>query len=350
MAVIDVDRLLQPLEGDSPTGADLEYDPEFGALDLAARARPEQQMGDAVISGEEPDWPEVRRRALSLLERTKDLRVAVILARALVHTDGIRGLADGLRLVDQMVEQWWEPLHPHLDPDDDLDPTLRLNILLELADADASLRPLRRAPIIETRAFGRVSLRDVDLATGQEEPVSEEKPPEPATIDAAFLECDLDDLQAASDAFEQAATRLRHLESQLTEQVGSGALPDLSPLEALLRRGREVVAERLGRRGVGEPAAGSPDAAAGDAPASAAAATGAAPAADGAIRGREDVIRLLDRICEFYRHNEPSSPVPLLLQRAKRLVSKDFLDILRDIAPDAVAQAEAVGGGGREES
>jgi hypothetical protein len=34
----------------------------------------------------------------------------------------------------------------------------------------------------------------------------------------------------------------------------------------------------------------------------------------------------------------------LFLERAKRLVSKDFLEVLADIAPEAVAQARAAGG------
>jgi type VI secretion system protein ImpA len=61
------------------------------------------------------------------------------------------------------------------------------------------------------------------------------------------------------------------------------------------------------------------------------------------------VIVTLDKIIDYYRANEPSSPVPLLLQRAKRLVSVGFIDILRDIAPDALAQAEMVTGASVEE-
>jgi len=46
----------------------------------------------------------------------------------------------------------------------------------------------------------------------------------------------------------------------------------------------------------------------------------------------------------FFKRTEPSSPIPMFLERAKRLVSKDFLEVLADIAPDAVAQARAAGG------
>ena len=52
----------------------------------------------------------------------------------------------------------------------------------------------------------------------------------------------------------------------------------------------------------------------------------------------------LDAVAQFFRQNEPSSPIPLFLERAKRLVSKDFLEVLADIAPEAIPQARAAGG------
>ena len=58
----------------------------------------------------------------------------------------------------------------------------------------------------------------------------------------------------------------------------------------------------------------------------------------------EDVIRTLDRLCKYYEKYEPSSPLPLLLMRAKRLASMSFLDIIKDLSPDALTQARAVGG------
>jgi type VI secretion system protein ImpA len=56
------------------------------------------------------------------------------------------------------------------------------------------------------------------------------------------------------------------------------------------------------------------------------------------------VIDALDKVIRYYQAEEPSSPVPLLLMRAKRLVSLGFMDILRDLAPDALAQAANVTG------
>jgi len=59
----------------------------------------------------------------------------------------------------------------------------------------------------------------------------------------------------------------------------------------------------------------------------------------GAIKSRQDAARALDAVADYFRRNEPSSPVPLLVERAKRLVAKDFLEVLADIAPEALAGA-----------
>jgi len=64
----------------------------------------------------------------------------------------------------------------------------------------------------------------------------------------------------------------------------------------------------------------------------------------GSIQSRDDVIRALGLICDYYRNHEPSSPVPLILQRAERLVNKDFMEIVTDLTPDAVTQLQVITG------
>jgi type VI secretion system protein ImpA len=58
----------------------------------------------------------------------------------------------------------------------------------------------------------------------------------------------------------------------------------------------------------------------------------------GDINNRDDVINALERINQYYRKNEPSSPIPLLLDRAKRLVKMDFYEIVQDLAPNGMSQ------------
>jgi type VI secretion system protein ImpA len=66
--------------------------------------------------------------------------------------------------------------------------------------------------------------------------------------------------------------------------------------------------------------------------------------ATGEIRSREDVLKMLRKICEYYVQAEPSSPVPLVLKRAARLAEMDFMQIVKDMSPEAVAQIQKITG------
>ena len=70
----------------------------------------------------------------------------------------------------------------------------------------------------------------------------------------------------------------------------------------------------------------------------------AAPHVSGEIGNRDDVLKTLDRILAYYARHEPSSPVPVLLSRAKTLVSADFATIVRNLIPDGFSQFEKLRG------
>ena len=53
---------------------------------------------------------------------------------------------------------------------------------------------------------------------------------------------------------------------------------------------------------------------------------------------------MLDRIIAYYARSEPSSPVPMLLERAKRMVGADFLTIIKEMAPDGIQNVHLIGG------
>jgi type VI secretion system protein ImpA len=66
------------------------------------------------------------------------------------------------------------------------------------------------------------------------------------------------------------------------------------------------------------------------------------PRIAGRVESREDVIRALDAIADYYRRREPASPVPVALQRAREWVNLDFLSLIEDIAPGALDEAKRV--------
>jgi type VI secretion system protein ImpA len=64
----------------------------------------------------------------------------------------------------------------------------------------------------------------------------------------------------------------------------------------------------------------------------------------GGISSRDDVLRALDKICAYYARYEPSSPIPMFMQRCKRLVTMSFVDIVKELVPDGVNQVETLRG------
>lgn len=337
MSVIDVDSLLKEVSAENPCGENLEYDPEFGEMERATQGKPEQQIGDTVIQAEEAEWPIVKKKAISLFGRTKDLRAAVYLVQSLLHTDGLMGLRDGLTLIQGLLEQYWETLYPQLDNND---PTLRINTLLALCDPDSVLHSIREATLVKSTAFGKITLRDILVALGKFSlPTgAKEKPIDVATIDAAFMVAQLEELQNTADAIRQSIECVSAIESQLMDKVGAKQMADFSALPNLLKEAQQIMSEHLTKRGAGES-----DMVAEETTEVSGSQKASQPIA-GAINSREDVIRALDMACDYFQRHEPSSPVPLLLQRAKRLVAKDFMEILRDLTPAGVAQAEQISG------
>lgn len=346
MSPIDLDNLLQPISDDEPAGPDLEYDPTFLAAFRAAQGSPGRQMGDTVVQGEEPDWRETAELAARLLTRTKDLRVAVLLTRALLRVQGLAGLERGLTLVQGLLEQFWEQSYPQLDPDDDNDPTIRVNILLDLCSPESLLHALRTTPLVRSRVFGPLSYRDIEIAEGRMSAPPDVKPLDSAAIHGAFMDCDLEELQASTTATAGALRRVNSLSEALGERIRLDQMPSFDPLSGLLaaivRSLGTYLAERL-PQGAGAAAEGEPSG------------SEAAPAerpnrgaAVGEIASRDDVVRTIDRICDYYSRYEPSSPVPLLLLRAQRLATGSFVDIVRDLAPDALGEIEKVCGLNKE--
>lgn len=346
--MIDIEGLLEAISPETPCGEDLEYDPAYGALERAAQGKPEQQFGDTIVPAEEPDWVAVQRESIELLGRTKDLRIVAHLTRALARTQGWSGFRDGLALTKGLLERYWGDIHPQLDPDDDRDPTLRVNTIASLCDPQTMIDGLRTAPLVRSRALGSFSLRDLQIATKESPAPKGAKAPLPELqlIEAAFQEVELQALQGTAEAIGQSLALVAGIESLLTERVGADAAPDLAALTEIIETARKAVATPLAERGgvPPEPEEGQSGQTAEGASGPSATSSPTPTTRLGAINNRGDVIRAIDLLCDYYRRQEPSSPVPLLLNRAKRLVSKDFLEILQDLAPDGLSQAQLIRG------
>lgn len=350
MSIVDVDVLLQDVAADAPCGPNLEYDPAFMELEQSAIGKPEVQYGETIVPAVPPEWKVVKKQALELFGRTHDLRVAMPLARALLALHAMPGFADGVRLLERLVAERWDSVHPELDPDDGNDPTLRINSLSQLVDPSSVLRELRDTAFVMLPGLGALTLRVLEQANGEAPVPQGQSELAMESIQAALADVSDEALASATGAVAQALDSVLNLEARLSDHVGATQSLNLDALIRQLRR----MADLLGTRSPAADDAASAAVDAVDAASSGEGAepgTGARPAAiSGDIASRTDVVRMLDRILAYYQRYEPSSPVPMLLERAKRLAPMSFMEVMENLAPDSLSQLNVIRGPQPEQS
>lgn len=319
--------LLQPLAPDAPCGESLEDSAlllSFDEFHVFGRAVPY----DAASM---PDWAELRARSIEALGKSKDLRVLTHLAAALIRTDGLAEFADTVPAAADWLEQHWAAVFPAVDED----AVLRRSALNSFADPMAIVDGVRRTPLVRSRQHGTFALRDLELATGVAQPAKGEAKPDENAISAAFAEMAIDELQPLHASVAAALQAIKRIDAVMTEHAGTELSPTLDLLALSLGRieqylGKHVTA-RLGTTAEADSVPGEEGQEGGT-------------VAVGAIKSRQDAIRALEAVATFFRSNEPSSPIPFFVERAKRLISKDFFEVLADITPDAVNSAKSAVG------
>jgi type VI secretion system protein ImpA len=342
--MINVDDLLKPVAGDKPCGEDFTYHPSFQNLETLSRGKPETQFSAA----EEPDWKEVRDAAIEVLNQSKHLAAAVILTRALLKLGGPEGFRDGLAVVRGLTENFWADLYPKLDPEDNNDPTERLNILNNLSSSKFAVQ-LGELVLCNSPTMGRITLQQI--LNAKDKP---DKPPASGTpaaagpdlnqVKAGFQDAGPEAARATLVLVEGATEQAHAIETFLDTTLGSGKGVNFESLNKLLSEMKRA----LEPYAVDETAPASEPAAGETTPVDNGGAerqpSKRGPGMSGSIQNRADVLKALDLICDYYRKNEPSSPVPLILQRAHRLVDKDFMAIVTDLTPDALSHLQVITG------
>jgi type VI secretion system protein ImpA len=343
MTPSDLSHLLAPIDDALPTGQDLEYDPAFAELERIATPISERSVGDSVKAAQEPDWDKVALAAEALFGRTKDLRAAIHLTAAWTRGRGLAGWSDGLALVRALLERYWDSVHPQLDAADHNDPTARANAVMPLGDPQTVLGYFRTASFVQSPRLGRFSLRDLRIANGAMSvaPPTDGTPlPTMVELEACCMDCPDDQLPAAATALAEALEQAQAIGTLLAGKLGTAA-PDLSHLIGDIQELKKFVDAQLSRR---FPGLAPSDAIGNTTLDRGASANTEIEITHRGIRGADDIVRRIDEICEYYDRHEPSSPLPILLRRARRLVGKSFSDVLKNIAPGGLAELHTLSG------
>ncbi|MBC2713126.1 MAG: type VI secretion system protein TssA [Desulfosarcina sp.] len=375
MTNFDVEALLTEISPDSPCGEDISYDVAFLELERIAQGKAETQVGDYIQEGEEPDWKQVYRQSLELLERSRDLRLILYLTASTLCLEGLSGFCDGLALLRGVVERYWDHLYPQLDPEDDNDPLERMNIISSLSPPPTAMSdqdPMKFIPRLmeiplcapEDARLPHPNLRQMLIASGEiSTPETEASAlPTMQLIDAAFEQAEIEALKTTDQGLRDCLEHLHVLDHVLIDHVGTTAAPNFSRLEHLLQQMQSKTGMYMERRGYGPDVSllkqtqtkiktflDSKQSNSNESQADTenrATSSGGDPgqALSGRVTSNQDVLKALDMIINHYEQREPSSPVPLLIKRAKRLVGRSFVDIIRDLSPDAMSQVQMVSG------
>jgi type VI secretion system protein ImpA len=345
---MDLTSLLDPIDPAAPSGPDLEYDAAFLALDRVL----ENAYADRAVGPESeessPDWRQIADGALALLGRSRDLRVAVTLTKAWLNLQGVHGLARGLWLLRNLLSEHWASVHPQLGVDGDHDGVMRANALRSLCDARSVISALRSAPLVKAAGLGEFCLRDFEKVQAGTQ--SGAAAVDAGPMEAAWTACPLEQLEATHQAVHAARADLGGLEAAFAER-GAATLR-LSELLVPLDFMHSLLTPRLNSRKAAATQAVQLSAAANNGngsrasqpePALLRANTDSFSASTGPLT-RADIARQLDRMCAYYAEHEPSSPVPLLLRRAKRLTTMQFVDIVRELAPGGMGEIDTLRG------
>ena len=325
---MDLEELLAPVSDDAPAGPDLAYDAERGTIEQAFESSASIDTSGEATATAEIDWRPIISQIEQQSARTKDIWLAVYLCRGGARSGQLALVETGAEYLAGLLERYWETVHPQLE---EYGFQGRKGPCESLSRRGEFLGPLERTPLLDHPRLGRFSGGDFErFRTGAE------------TADGYGMfraaladtpEENLTDIVARLDAI---AAAIKRADAVLTANAEGDTAANFQPTYDLLSQMKKAVLSFTSTPPQAEP---DTDAAVAAAPAIG---EGGGPRIAGRVESREDVIKALDAIADYYRRREPASPVPVALQRAREWVNLDFLSLIEDIAPSALDEAKRV--------
>ena len=309
-----VQDLLAPVSDESPAGDDLYDHPE--------RQQIEQAFEEDAAS---VDWRGVVSMIEAQSQQTKDIWLAIYLARAGAKMGRLETVVTGCEMLAGLVEAYWEDLHPSLA---EYGFQGRKGPCESLTRIGTFLGPLKRIVLIDHPRLGTYTAEDLERFEREGDEAEGF-----GMFRHAVGETSQEVLVESVRAIEAAKAAIARVDTVLmakaVDDTGTDFKPTYQAFDSIRRSLASYVAEP--DTSADEPQE-SPDTGAGAARGN----------GTGRIESREDVARALDAIADYYARKEPTSPIPVALRRVRGWIDMDFMAILRDIAPGSVSEAGSV--------
>lgn len=341
-----LERFLAPISDAAPCGADLRYEGTYDAVRDARRSdNPNLPQGVWEVDLKRAEWSTVSRLCEeALIEKSKDINLSIWLTEAWAHQRGFEGLAQGLTLIGDLCETFWDDLYPTIDDDGDLDgrlspidwmstnfqPLVRLMPFTVPANADAI--PMALSHLEDVLRIENLAQKNSAAATKEAA-----GKPDRGAFEASISLTQDTSLYSQRDAVSVGIASLDRLDTFLSEKCGSEA-PSIRALRDLLDRIGDILERAIGERGLNAPDQPEPDASPEPAeetqymtdtetPA-------AAAVASGPITSRAEAYARLTDVAEYLMRTEPHSPVPYLIRRAVLWGNMSFADLMAQLMKD----------------
>lgn len=363
-ATIDIESLLVPISESAPAGVNLRADVSPTSIYYrlkdarsGARAAERRLDGEGAAAGALlPEWQSILTLApKALAENSKDLEVCAWLIEGMVRAHGFAGLRDGMLVARGLIERYWDSFFSLEDEEGMVTRLAPLSGLNGMGNEGTLIQPLRKIFITDVRndeAFAIYhyeqarSLAKLDKAQAAKRETRGDVNMErfTAAVKASggmYYVTLLDDLDGC-------LVELKALSTGLSERAGRDA-PSTSDIAAVVTMIRDTVAgfsEDLVKQARAQIAA---EAAAAEA-AAAAALRQATTASEeekmtpedsvkigGTLRGREEALRNLQQIADYFRTHEPHSPISNCIDEIVRRAKMPFAQLLAELLPDANA-------------
>lgn len=241
MPSIDLDVLLKPIPGDNPSGTDLRYHKLTEDMKEARRREEDLDLGVWKREVKVADYPKVIKLGKeALTKHSKDLQIAAWLTEALTATEGFTGLLDGLKLLQGLLENFWDTLYPVMEEPEDAEfRAAHLNLVgtqftLLLKDSPITQAGFTYAHYEESKKVpSEVDSKNVsEKAAARQEAIDEGKVT-PEEFEAAVQETPADFLAGLKSELEGVLDYLSTFNDYCNDKFGEFA-PNFIPLRQTL--------------------------------------------------------------------------------------------------------------------
>ncbi len=344
------DKLLEPLSDEEPCGPDLdeEGDDDFINYTFGAEDRLPTRFFDA-DSGAPFDKSTVDlkseiKQIAKLLETSRDLRLLSLDARFHCLSGNIIGFSEAIQASAQLIEKFWENIHP-IGTDDNF--FMRQNILETLSSRITVLLPLQFAALVNDKRNGNITFRQHAISLGEVEPREGETTLDSGAIAAALSnEENSEQLVIMHGSIAEAVKSLESIRNSFIENSGFEYAPmfddlteELARYNKLLETGQPSLAGEIDTDSDDEATDSASEATDSPTPKKAAIPTSLSDGTKILVSDQSSAVRALAGAETYFATFEPSAPALILVHQARVLVGKPLVEALQALLPEIATSA-----------